>query len=221
MTLLPIKREMTSEEKLLRLIRKKRPEKNSAEQLAGKIAMPASSAQLERRKSPLQRDVFKILHTGSAILMVISLVLALFIVADLALHQRKTTVTRDDGDLKAGEGKGGEEEFAVPPVKSFEEYDVIQKEQDVFVLPGERAGSSVSPVVENTVINPAPQDLIKNFRLVGIVLDRNPVAIIEDIMNNSTQFLTQGAKVGEAVIEKIQEGRVILLHGDQRIEMVP
>ena len=62
-------------------------------------------------------------------------------------------------------------------------------------------------------------DLSKTLRLVGIVLDAQPKAIIERIAQKETVFLSKGETVEGAVLEDILEDKVILSYQDEKVEL--
>jgi len=71
-------------------------------------------------------------------------------------------------------------------------------------------------------INPASAantDLVKDINLVGVITGANPQAVIEDKKTLKTYYVTKGQFIGEAQIEDIQEGKIILNYRGQRYEL--
>ena len=63
-------------------------------------------------------------------------------------------------------------------------------------------------------------ELTKDLKLVGILLDQHPQAMIKDLKTNQTMFLNQGQQIDGATVADILEGKVILNYQDQRVELV-
>ena len=63
------------------------------------------------------------------------------------------------------------------------------------------------------------QDWVKDLKLVGILLDGEPKAVIEDLKKNETLFLSPGQSLGNAVLQEIQEGKVVFVYQGQRVEL--
>jgi hypothetical protein len=59
----------------------------------------------------------------------------------------------------------------------------------------------------------------KNLKLVGVVLDGSPVVIIEDLKSKETLFMRKGDSVYGAVVDDIQEGKVIFSYQEQWVEL--
>ena len=207
------KKEMTSEEKLLNLIRKKAPEKK-AEPASGPVP---DLFGFERRSKTWQRDFFKIFQVGSRILMVFCLVLAVYIVINLVLYPKEKKIVLND-DLQDNNGTWGESESLTPAVRAFNEYEELAR-KNVFLTTGKPGGET--GFVSEEAAGSAADDLTQSYKLVGIILDQSPQAIIEDIKNKQTLFLFKGEEIGGAILEKIEEGRVILLRNNQRVELTP
>ena len=64
-------------------------------------------------------------------------------------------------------------------------------------------------------------ELNKKLKLVGILFDANPTAIIEDQTTQQTLFMSPGDMVDNIKLEKIQPDKVIFLYNDQRVELTP
>lgn len=73
----------------------------------------------------------------------------------------------------------------------------------------------------------APQELadskgvetIKDFNLLGIISGENPQAIIEDKKTQKTYFLRQGESIGEFQLELIGDGKVTLNFYGQKFDL--
>ena len=116
------------------------------------------------------------------------------------------------------------ESFSLSEPPPFSYYSGQLEKRDIFRIP-----EPVAPPMENIVqpekmnvpvVNaPNPMDLIKNLTLVGILLDQNSTAIIEDQQSKETLFLQVGSQVNEAVVEQIQKSKVIFNFHGQRVEL--
>ncbi|MDP2939552.1 MAG: hypothetical protein Q8O13_05715 [Candidatus Omnitrophota bacterium] len=88
--------------------------------------------------------------------------------------------------------------------------------RDIFKSPLEKEQPS-----DQTSVNATLQELIANLRLTGIILDKQPQAIIEDTKTKKTYFLNKGDYIGDIKVEEIQESKVILIYQEEKIELVP
>ncbi len=64
------------------------------------------------------------------------------------------------------------------------------------------------------------QEMAGNLSLVGISLDEEPMAMIEDTKEEKTFFLKKGDKIGVFKIEDVQENKVILSFEGKKIELI-
>ena len=64
-----------------------------------------------------------------------------------------------------------------------------------------------------------PAAWIKRLKLVGVVLDQEPQAIVENRRTRQTLFLRRGDRVEGAVVKEILEGKVILTYAGQSVEL--
>jgi len=79
---------------------------------------------------------------------------------------------------------------------------------------------SNSFVKERSNAQPAGPDISQKFSLVGIIAGDAPQAIIEDLETKKTYYLYSGQSFGEATVEDIGEGKVILLYKGKQIILV-
>ena len=73
----------------------------------------------------------------------------------------------------------------------------------------------VSTTSGETILKTPIAELIKDYRLKGVVLAGEPEAIIEDARTQKTSFLKVGEKLEDLEIKKIEEGRVVIVYGDE------
>ncbi len=93
--------------------------------------------------------------------------------------------------------------------KPYNHYSNLIKTRDIFSRP-----EGKSELIDGG------SQLEKKFRLVGIVLDGDPEAIVEDLQTRKTLFLHEGDFLKGSKVQQIQEGKIILLVDDQEIELV-
>ncbi len=61
--------------------------------------------------------------------------------------------------------------------------------------------------------------LQKRIKLLGILMDGDSKAIVEDIKEQKVHFLSKGERVGAVLLEDIQKDKAIFLYNNERIEM--
>lgn len=66
---------------------------------------------------------------------------------------------------------------------------------------------------------PAFKEIVKDFRLIGIVKGDNPQVIIEDVKSGKTYFLYPGDYLGEIKIEEIYADKAVLEFKEERINL--
>lgn len=64
-------------------------------------------------------------------------------------------------------------------------------------------------------------ELIQNYKIVGIVIDREVKGIIENIKQQETIFVSIGDKIGEAIIVKILPDKIICELDGHELEILP
>ena len=99
------------------------------------------------------------------------------------------------------------------PGRSFAEYASRFEGRDIFQsqLERKKAKEQKQPVHIT--------ELTKNLKLVGVVLDKDPQAIIKDLQTNQNIFVHRLDEINGMVVEDIGEGRVILNINNQRMEL--
>ncbi|MBM3251575.1 MAG: hypothetical protein FJZ11_02170 [Candidatus Omnitrophica bacterium] len=102
-------------------------------------------------------------------------------------------------------------EIQISQPKDYGYYNKQFAKRDIFVAPSIEKQADVSPL--------GSQQAIKNFKLVGIVLDKKPEAILENNVTKETYFLNKGDKLDSIQIKEILESKVILLYGGDEIEL--
>jgi len=97
--------------------------------------------------------------------------------------------------------------------KPFEAYEKEFRKRDLF-QPIIRTGA-----VDTAVLEKALPALHKRIKLIGILVDEDSKAIVEDLQEKQTHFLSQGDSVGQIFIEDIQEDKVIFNDDGKKVEM--
>lgn len=197
-------RETTSEEKLLKLIRKEDREKNAKKHddssFKSDKVEPAVKIINSQRLKPINR------------LLIISLVLIsaylVYYVLNPQSQLSSSTGTNFDKDADNLDFR--------PPSQTgpFEATQVILAERDLFESPWEKP----------TDIESAGQmggELSDQLQLIGILLDQDPKAVVFQLSTKETSFLSKGDKISDAVLDEILEDRVIFIYNEEKVEMKP
>lgn len=200
----------TPEEKLLHLIRRK-DQRQKVKVEAG-IASGATSLVKPHwlRQKKLFPNIISFRYLNG-LLIIICGILALYILFEF-LFARNEPV-----------------EIAVPPVSEFQEknltpednklkpysyYSSQFEQRDIFAI-----ASPESNIVASGGTSSDIQQVLQDLRLVGVILDHNPQAIIESKIENKTYFLHQGESIRDFRVEVINESKVILSSGPERFEL--
>lgn len=199
---------MTAEEKLLRLIRKKGP--------PGEPKKPAapSSPSKENSQEPREPMGIDVLQWANKFLVVLCLGITIYLVAD-HFKEGKQNVLIPEERKKVEEAFPQIIERARIEVKPFEVYKDTISQRDVFLAPWEKGEIPTGGAGESA------QEFKRQYKLVGIVMDQQPKAILEDSKTQISLFVIRGEKIGEGVVEEIQEGKVVVLLGGEKIEFTP
>ena len=98
--------------------------------------------------------------------------------------------------------------------QSFDRYESVFEQRDLFVSPAGYFGSAAK-----NIESPASNNLRTQLRLVGILIDENPQAMIEDSGSNQTHIVGVKQNVAGAILTEIHENRVVLEYNGERIEL--
>lgn len=74
---------------------------------------------------------------------------------------------------------------------------------------------------DTQAIQKALPALHKRIKLIGILLDGDSKAIVENLEERQTHFLSKGESIGTVFLEDIREDRVVFTYNNERIEMSP
>jgi len=186
-------KENLPEEKLLRLIRLKKTDKEK---------QPSRSLAQTKRSF----DVKAFLGIVNGILTIAALGLTGFLIYHLffVLNEKKNIVLDTPAPVKA---EAVESRQVVFEKKPFEYYKNQFAKRDLFERPLDQVAANAS------------SDLTKRYKLVGIVLGEIPEAIVEDLTTKNTMFVHEGERLDAVEVKKIEEGRIIFLQEGLEIEL--
>ena len=204
---------LTSEEKLLRLIRKKdKSSETSSLPFQGNHAtispdLPGPAQTTGKPIDPLALAI--------RILVVMAGFILIFVVA-------KYGKTKPPAEQPAFLGSAVADKVPAPEVSRpsfdihpFDAYKKTMEGRDIFQSPWEK------PVAAVSASNASAAELVKQLKLVGILLDKDPKAIVEDLGTRQTFFVSPGEKIGSAIVSEVREDKVILIFGQEKVELVP
>jgi len=207
-------RNISPEEKLLRLIRG-RPKKE-----AQKEASVVSSAQKERK---IRLNYLKPLESffKTRLLNFLSFkTLNVFLVSLLIMFSTYSLVNllnpakpRTQEDSRPAEETQKQQEIKISKPKDYDYYYKQFSKRDIFnapLTPDKTEASNVSASLKEAT---------KNFKLVGVILGKQPQAIIEDKATKMTHFLNKGDSLDKIQVKDILESKVILSSAGEDIEL--
>ncbi len=212
-----MRKETTPEEKLLKLIKKKKEP----------LAVPTTGEIKPEGQAParldgvLRSEIFKSRMFEPAVLKNINryLIIALGIItsyflADLIFVRPYRNIEKiAEKSALASLGKPGAlESKGAVIVKEYESYSSAVSNKNVFGPYSERALSGADNAA-------ASGDISERLGLVGVVTGNNPQAIIEDKKNQKTYYLNKGQSFDGYIVEEISEGKVTLNNGGNRISL--
>jgi len=203
-------RHPTPEERLLNLIRRKDGKQKAALEKDREITKPAVVA------NPLRLPELPVLEFISfknfkSILVVIIIIIVLYILTELMPlkadeNKLARTVSRNQAENQI---------LMIRPaaVRPYSYYSGQFDQRDIF-----ESNPSVGIAKPATANANLPQ-LTKGLKLVGVILDNNPQAIIENSAENKTYFLHKGEVINDLKLEAITESKAILSYGSEKLEL--
>lgn len=210
---------LSSEEKLLQLIRKK-PEPTAKPADSGEkksiSAITSTEEQTNKDKIATEKPQFNIFGVIDLVLIICSLAIAGYMISKYVLHS--TAEEKASVDIK---GKDKDEiaarKLALGEAKAIGPYLEQLRERDLFQSPWQQTKTSDTKGATAST----GAEALKQFKLVGVVLDKDPKAIIEDSQSKETLFVSKGQSVGSGIVEDISEGKVHIKYNGQIVELVP
>jgi len=196
-----------SEEKLLKLIRKKEKENKD---YAGKAEEPTKTSLSETRS--VSGGISKRISLINRVLIVVSLGLLGYVFMKWFFVEDKHVK-----DIKFEKNVSAEEPFAIlkqkSDIKPFSHYAEKFKDRDIF----DTSFKGNKTPAENLI--PVVMDPTRRLKLVGIILDSHPQAIIENVQTKQTFFLSEGDSFEDITVKEIKESKVVLVYQGQSYDM--
>ena len=203
---------LTSEEKLLNIIRKKKvvpePEKKAAADAKKEKVIGSNFGQGKLQGHSL-KIVNRILATGVPVLIVI-----LGVQYSVSKKELESKFQNQIAQSTKDEKKAADKNALPQEVKPVDVYLSHFQERDIFMAPWEKPAAADG-------LNTSLAPLSEEIRVTGIILDSDPKAIIEDIKTEQTSFLSRGDSIKNAKIIDIKEDRVIFEYNNSQVELVP
>lgn len=216
------------EEKLLQLIRKRRPKKEDSSPSEKKVATPPPQATsplrpslrnfFKRKTQPPSAwadegkiSLFKKLNQGMAVAF--GIFLSLFLVSFFWGRVRPEPRSEPTSDEVASRETGTKASPSeISSRKPYTYYAADIEKRNIF-------GPSLYTEPEAPSGEPALQESLKDLTLIGIVSGKIPQAILEDKKEGKTFFVNPGDSVGLLRVEEIREDRVIFNYRGERVDL--
>ena len=99
------------------------------------------------------------------------------------------------------------------PLKKIETEEVYLANFDRNPLFGDVAGMGSS------ALRASAAELIKDYRLQGVILTDEPEAIIQDARTQKTVFAKKGDRLGDLAVKEVKEGVVVLSYLNEEIKL--
>lgn len=209
---------LTSEEKLLRLIRKKEKSPGAPPlpfQENRTTISPDLPDETQSSGNPMDALALSIRVLAVMACIILGFVLNKYARMKPLAAQSGSSKTQVAEDLPSSPSEKEEElSIASIEVRPFDSYKQTMEGRDIFQAPWEKP-------VEAPVSGISGSELIKQLKLVGILLDKDPKAIVEDLGTQQTFFVSPGERIGNAVVQEIRQDKVILIFGQEKVELVP
>lgn len=209
-----MQRGISPEEKLLKLIRRKSPRslKKAGAVRQNQIVGDVIQNIIEQSKGG--NNLFKLLNSFFIFISGISLI---FIIYNFFYERKNPDVFLNGKTSNFKEAISND--MALVPQKVFSYYEEQIQERDLF-QPVEH--NVDSPEITNTKGDASAKiaSFKKKFRLVGVILDAVPEAVVEELPTHKTRFLCKGDRLKEAIVEEILEGKIILSYQGEKVELL-
>lgn len=155
-----------------------------------------------------------VLDTGNQILIIVIAVLLGYVAIKFFSPQQ--TIPEPVSAQAVTEQEIPATDIANMQVKSFEAYEEGITARNLF-----EPLRSDDLKLDPRVMRKALPALHKRIKLIGILIDSDSKAIVEDLKEKQTHFLSKGESLGSAVLEDIQEDKVLFRYANEIIEMTP
>ena len=208
-----MQKQLTSEEKLLAIIRKKKAPSIPVVKKEEAAPGPKKEDDTSTRGLKLSAGLLK---TWNFLAIVIIGGLGIYLLAQVVL----TKNISDQAGLQEAfaVGKNSDQPLAEEKILDVSDnplslYLSAVQSRDIFLAPWER------PMAQDATAAVAI-NLNEEFKILGIVLDRDPKVIVED-KNGQTSFLSKGDLMSGAELLEIREDRAVFLYNGQKVEILP
>ncbi len=168
---------------------------------------------------PTQKHPLRLLVLCNRVLTFVAILCVVYALINFFVKARQipSSSSRKDGSASKDEVA---EKIVLPQAKPFDAYVDIINKRDIFnIAQPKGATPSENPAEAEPLPAAAAQDWLKDLKLVGILLDKEPKAVIEDAVKNETVFLSHGQELRSAVLQDIQEDKVIFIYQGHRLEL--
>ena len=89
-----------------------------------------------------------------------------------------------------------------PSIRPLDQYDASFQTGGLFGGPANSSGL--------TVLKASINELVKDYRLKGVVILSEPEAIVEDARTQKSVFVKVGQQLGDLKVKEITEGKIVL-----------
>lgn len=191
--------EVSSEEKLLKLIRKKNPSRGPEAKTARSVHGKADF------------DAAKFINGMLLLIVVVSGAYIVWYGVQTNFLNKNSLVLEETTAVTEAEPLAGPSEG-----KPLSHYEEIVAQRDIFNTSFQKTVPAAGPQAVQSAqqVNP-----LQNLTLVGVVMDEEPQAIIYNQSTHETLFLKKGESVDEVLIEGIQEEKVSVVSQGQTIDL--
>lgn len=205
MTRIMIDQSLTAEEKLLQLIRKKGASSTEKKDKSGLKTKPVKRA-IDPSGALL---VVWLSRLGWAACLAAAIYLGQIYFSRKPLTESTVLITSQPAQQDLTQNNTAE----LPSLKPSGYYESVLAQRDIFLAPWE--------IKSQEIITQPVADVRNSFKLVGIVMDKEPSAIIEDLQTGETLFLSEGGMMREAVVKQITAEKVVIEYQGNSFDMVP
>lgn len=205
---------ISPEEKLLRLIRgrpRKEPDKESQALPSVKKRIKIRSNYLKLVENFFKAHLVNVLSfkTLNIFLVTLFIIFSLYALVIL-LTPIKVRILKIS---QSAEEIGKQQEIEISKPQNYGYYYKQFSKRDIFNAPLTTDKTDTGSVGSNL------KDATKNLILVGVILGKQPQAIIEDKVTKMTHFLNKGDSIDKVLVKDILESKVILSSAGEDIEL--
>ncbi len=200
---------MTSEEKLLKIIRSQKETPKSSLTTSQATQVGGTSVEGEEKSF----DATKLLK-GINFILIISILILLGYNALIYFQDDETGIHTAGVIPRSATKKGESVDAKLTELKPFDDYRLQLEQTDVFEAPWEAPKDTSTKNLDTPLV-----ELTKVLRLIGIVLDADPKAIVEDLKTKQTYFLSIGEEISGAKLKSVDEGKVTFFYNDQEVDI--